>query len=430
MENIEEIYQNLTGINISDQRKLWDERGKGYYGEFLLFKSLYTEIQGCCKILMNLQVPTSNGKTTEIDLVLIHEGGIYVFEAKHYKGTIYGTDKDVSWTQYFRTTKNSHFNNPVLQNEYHIKALKDKFPDIPIYSIIVFTNSECDLKVKCDNSNITICKLNELRSTFKSLSNIKDVMDIDRIDAVFNELSAFSPMTEKTVTINENVIPFYDYIHEITKDYYNQKEMLDTEYSSNQKELQKTKTKIIVGAVIVCLICIILCIFGSIKYKATANKQVALAQKELSAFKQRFERVKDFNDGELSFSDNLAEVSDVIIEPSEDINNAVLVSFSLKHTGNDYGICIHSESTIIAILKDGTVVECPIYNEKYPFRNEVYLGSAVSGKTCKILPHEFYNILMEDINYIKLANVDVWTQISYNRKIVLSGYEVEVFVAE
>ena len=32
MNNMEEIYQNLTGVNISDQYKLWDERGKGYYG--------------------------------------------------------------------------------------------------------------------------------------------------------------------------------------------------------------------------------------------------------------------------------------------------------------------------------------------------------------------------------------------------------------
>lgn len=38
---------------------------------------------------MNLNIPIEDGKTTEIDLLMIHETGIYVFEIKHYKGTIY-----------------------------------------------------------------------------------------------------------------------------------------------------------------------------------------------------------------------------------------------------------------------------------------------------------------------------------------------------
>ena len=71
---------------MQEQKKLWDERGKGYYGEFLVFTELYKNIKGNCKILMNLEVPTDNGKTTEIDLIMIHENGIYVFEIKHYKG--------------------------------------------------------------------------------------------------------------------------------------------------------------------------------------------------------------------------------------------------------------------------------------------------------------------------------------------------------
>ena len=82
---------------------------------------------------MNLQVPVGDGKSTEIDLLLIHETGLYVFEIKHYKGTIYGKFSDKKWTQYFRTASNNSFQNPILQNQYHIKALKSKFPDIPIH---------------------------------------------------------------------------------------------------------------------------------------------------------------------------------------------------------------------------------------------------------------------------------------------------------
>ena len=427
MNKMEEIYQNLTGVNISDQYKLWDERGKGYYGEYLLFNVLYPEIQGCCKILMNLQIPTSNGKTTEIDLLLIHESGLYVFEAKHYKGTIYGTDDQTRWTQYFRTTQNSYFQNPVRQNQYHIKALADRFLGIPIYSIIVFTNPECDLRVKCQDANITICKLRDLYGLIASLSSKKNIMDIDKIDAVFKELSPFSPMLDKTVNINEQVIPFYEYIHDIIKEYNNQKMFLESAYSNKQKELRKGKIRLIIGAFIACIICIILCVFISYKYKASADKQVALAQKELNDFAQKFERVKAFNEGDLSFSHNLVTVSDVLIEPSKDIDNTILVQFALKHTGNDYGIRLNSESSIILILNDDSVMECKIYNEKYPYSDDVFIGN---GSTCTILPHEFYNISIDDINYVKLSNVDVWTYVSWKQEIVLSGYEVEVFVAD
>jgi len=431
MKNMEEIYQNLTGVNISDQYKLWDERGKGYYGEYLLFNALYPTVQGCCKILMNLQIPTSNGKTTEIDLLLIHESGLYVFEAKHYKGTIYGTDDQARWTQYFRTTQNSYFQNPVRQNQYHIKALEDRFPGIPIYSIIVFTNPECDLRIKCQNANITICKLRDLHGLISSLCSKKNVMDIDKIDAVFKELSPFSPMLDKAVTINEHVIPFYEYIHDIINEYNNQKKFLESTYCNKQKELKKEKNKLIIGASIVCIICIILCVSISYtcigKCKASADKQIALAQKEVNDFAQKFERVEAFNKGDLSFSDNLVTVSDVLIEPSKEIENTILVQFALKHTGKDYGIRLNSESSIILILNDGSIMECKIYNEKYPYSHDVYIGN---GSTCTILPHEFYDISINNINYVKLSNVDVWTYVSWKQEIVLAGYEVEVFAAD
>ena len=127
--DIKNVYKQLTGIDIEDQKHIWNERGKGYYGEFTVFCELYKHIIGTGKILMNLNIPTQNGRTTEIDLLLIHETGFYVFEIKHYKGTIYGDSTGDIWTQYFRTAKNNTFRNPILQNEYHINALKKMFPD-------------------------------------------------------------------------------------------------------------------------------------------------------------------------------------------------------------------------------------------------------------------------------------------------------------
>ena len=139
---IKSAYQNLTGIQVDEQLKTWDARGKGYYGEYLLFSELYRNLSGQCKILMNLQIPSEHGRTTEIDLLLIHETGLYVFEAKHYKGTIYGKADDQQWTQYFRTSPNQCFNNPIIQNRWHIKQLYKIYSSLPIHSFIVFTNED------------------------------------------------------------------------------------------------------------------------------------------------------------------------------------------------------------------------------------------------------------------------------------------------
>ena len=83
--DIKNVYKQLTNVDIEEQKRLWDERGKGYYGEYLVFFELYKKMAGNGKILMNLNIPTENGGTTEIDLLLIHETGIYVFEIKNLK---------------------------------------------------------------------------------------------------------------------------------------------------------------------------------------------------------------------------------------------------------------------------------------------------------------------------------------------------------
>ena len=70
---LKETYRQLTNVDIIEQKQIWDERGKGYYGEYLLFCELYKEISGECKILMNLNIPVNAMNTTEIDLLLIHE---------------------------------------------------------------------------------------------------------------------------------------------------------------------------------------------------------------------------------------------------------------------------------------------------------------------------------------------------------------------
>ena len=97
-------------------------RDKGKYGEYLSFNKL-EKIKGEHRILTNVYLPKGNGETTEVDLIYIHETGIYVLESKNYSGWIFGDEKSKYWMQTLQNGKKEKFYNPIFQNNTHIKYL-------------------------------------------------------------------------------------------------------------------------------------------------------------------------------------------------------------------------------------------------------------------------------------------------------------------
>ena len=439
MNDIESIYHKLTNVDIRQQKLLWDERGKGYYGEFLVFSELYPKLPGQCKILMNINIPTPYGKTTEIDLLLIHETGLYVFEMKHYKGTIYGKTHEQYWTQYFRTAPNQRFRSPISQNQYHINALGKIAPNIPIRSFVVFTSNDVELKVECNEPNITLCTLPNLRYHLSNLTTKSAVLSMEQINQLFCTFLKYSPISQQVVEVDGEEVPFYGFVSEIISDHSAKKTQLEAD-SRNKIEMAKldcefekdrARKKIkfsVIGAVLTVLACITICVAVCLSYYRYSTEQIAATQQELAAFAQKFEEVMPFNHGELEISNDLVTASNVILEVSPDIESAVSISCILKWNGLDYGVSIGKDAAIIVILNDGTIRECLVYNEQYPYSSDYRLGGYAKDAT--ILPHEFYDIAVSDIAYIKLSNLDVWTNVNYAPTIVASGYEIELYRAE
>ena len=64
---------------------------KGKYGEYLTYNEL-KKIDGYKKFLFNCFIPKDDNKTTEIDLIMIHNTGLYIFESKNYSGWIFGSE--------------------------------------------------------------------------------------------------------------------------------------------------------------------------------------------------------------------------------------------------------------------------------------------------------------------------------------------------
>ena len=123
---------------------------KGKKGEYLIFKNLHP-LEGKKRFLFNLYIPKRNGDTTEIDVVLLHESGIHIFESKNYSGWIFGSEANRYWTQVLplgrRRSQKNRFFNPILQNKTHVKWLLSYLSDsgLHAYSYAVFSN-RCTFK--------------------------------------------------------------------------------------------------------------------------------------------------------------------------------------------------------------------------------------------------------------------------------------------
>lgn len=126
------------------------EKDKGKFGEFSIYK-LLKSLKGHKRFLFNCYLPKSNGETTEADVILLHESGIYVFESKNYSGWIFGSESQQYWTQVLPAQKGQSikipFFNPLIQNKVHLRWLQAFLgnPILPFYSYIVFSD-DCTLK--------------------------------------------------------------------------------------------------------------------------------------------------------------------------------------------------------------------------------------------------------------------------------------------
>jgi predicted RNA-binding Zn-ribbon protein involved in translation (DUF1610 family) len=116
---------------------------KGKKGVLLVELNLGRNIPNEKYIINNLLF-YNDGKSHQIDHIIICKKGIFVVETKNYSGQIYGQDNQREWTQVLAYGRKKHqFYNPILQNKSHIYSLskiigrKDCF-----ISIIVFPKAE------------------------------------------------------------------------------------------------------------------------------------------------------------------------------------------------------------------------------------------------------------------------------------------------
>ena len=183
---------------------------KGYNGEYEIFEVL-RKVRGIRRIIVNAYIPTDNkGNTTEIDLILIHETGIYVIESKNYSGWIFGDENNKNWMQMLNKHSKQPFYNPIWQNNTHIKYLNNFLNDIDtkyFRSLIVF-GERCSIKkMNVESKNVTVIKYENLISTLNTMmKNSSLKLSLDDVETIYSRLKPFTLKTEREKLVHiENI---------------------------------------------------------------------------------------------------------------------------------------------------------------------------------------------------------------------------------
>jgi len=176
----------------------------GRWGEYLTYKYLQAYEQAGAKFLFNCYLDKSNGETTEVDVMMIHKSGIYVFESKNYSGWIFGNEKSKTWTQTLPQGKKSHKEhslNPIMQNKLHIKWLVNtlKTEEIPIHSIIVFSE-RCTLKkVEVTSPNIKVIKRGNVKAVVAKIDlETNSLINDSEINRIYDKLYPYTQVSSDT----------------------------------------------------------------------------------------------------------------------------------------------------------------------------------------------------------------------------------------
>lgn len=169
---------------------------KGKINELEIYEIL-NELQIYKKLIKNVYIPI-DGKTTEIDVVMITNAGIYVIESKNYTGWIFGNSSSQFWTLTKRGGK-FKFLNPLWQNKLHVGSL-EKMLNIEnknFESIIVFGPETVLKKIEIMESAIKVICIKDLEETITKIDNIKPkIYSNEEVDSIYLKLRDYKYVDE------------------------------------------------------------------------------------------------------------------------------------------------------------------------------------------------------------------------------------------
>lgn len=173
---------------------------KGLYGEYLIYKYLKNYEEDGAKFLFNCYLPKENGQTTEVDVIMVHRSGVYVFESKNYSGWIFGSEQQKFWTQNLPNGRRSHkerFFNPIMQNKLHIRCLEQQIGKAPFFSFVVFSERCALRKITVESPNTYVIKRNGVFGMVSRLNKAAGAqISQDRVNEIYTKLLPYTKVSD------------------------------------------------------------------------------------------------------------------------------------------------------------------------------------------------------------------------------------------
>ena len=148
-------------------------------------------------IINDIIFETLDGKTHQIDHVVIYKTGIFCIETKNIEGLILGNPNIISWRVYNGNQPYEIF-NPILQNKKHIAVLSEFIEwKYDIHSIIVFIKGN-----KPKDCGDEVLNLQELKDYVKHYPCDKELTS-EQMKALYNSLTIYKD--ESDITTAEHI---------------------------------------------------------------------------------------------------------------------------------------------------------------------------------------------------------------------------------
>ena len=131
--------------------------------------------------VINDFILANDGKSSQIDHIVINPHGIFVIETKNYSGEIYGSENQREWTQVLAYGKVKYkLYNPLKQNATHIYNVKKIVGRLPVYSLVVF--------VQNNTHNIDIKGAIPLSALRTALQSGEIILTVEQMQTAYNLL--------------------------------------------------------------------------------------------------------------------------------------------------------------------------------------------------------------------------------------------------
>lgn len=175
----------------------------GWFGEHWTKESL-SKLSKDKYIILNDIFIEVNGRTHQIDHVVISPYGIFSIETKQYNGYITGNKYDKKWIRY-AGNKKYYYENPIRQNYGHVKGLSEllNIDESKIFNIVCIP-STAKLNIEHDGELTRNYTLVEKITSYNEviIDNVNDIVETINRSNIIDK----NKRKEHIKNIRENII--------------------------------------------------------------------------------------------------------------------------------------------------------------------------------------------------------------------------------